>query len=172
MQPPAKVENSPAMDVSAALPDGKAALRLKSCPNPPMVSWRFCPSNVPVTDPTPWQPALRVTLPVMLSPDCSKNPENVNCSVLACLTSVICQLPDNGAEAVAEVLPPPHDKVAMERHNSKATVNDLNGFSRNGLSQFPVVKRFDGLTCYGLIGYGLDLRLRSQEMGSRFCRIR
>src|SRR5208283_4626609 len=135
MQPPAKVENWPAMVVSAALPDGKAAVRLKSCPKPPMVSWRFCPSNVPVTDPTPSHPALRVTLPVMLSPDCSKNPENVNCSVLACLTSVICQLPDNGAAAVEEELPLPHDKVPIDRHSNNATVNNLTGFSRNRLRQ-------------------------------------
>src|SRR5262249_30705761 len=94
VQPPGRVEKAPD---NIPFPEGTLPARLMSCPNSLIVMLRFCPSNVPVTGPTPEHPSPRMTLPFSVVPDWRRKPEKVCGSVAACRFNVMLQFPDSDA---------------------------------------------------------------------------
>src|SRR5215475_6240167 len=112
VQPPGNVEKPPDR---IPLPVGAVPARFRSCPNSLIVMFRFCPSNVPVTGPTPEHPSPRMTLPLRVSHDCTRNPEKVCGSVAAWRFKVIDQFPEREEGAGFESLVP--------HATRKATVN-------------------------------------------------
>src|SRR5262249_32327647 len=103
VQPPGRVEKAPD---NIPFPEGTLPARLMSCPNSLIVMLRFCPSNVPVTGPTPEHPSPRMTLPFSVVPDWRRKPEKVCGSVAACRFNVMLQFPDSDAGAGLELLVP------------------------------------------------------------------
>jgi hypothetical protein len=69
-------------------------------------------------------------LPVTDLPDCSKNPENVQESVLLCLTKVTSQLPESGEGGSVEPPPPPHAIAVINMHESKVVFSSLKAVSK------------------------------------------